>query len=303
MIHGVTDESSEHDADPFDDPQSHYLAPAPGPVRERMFRIIFEADTFAGKLFDIALLLAILASVVVVMVETVPGTGDRWHTTLVAAEWGFTLLFTLEYALRLACVRRPWRYACSFFGIVDLLSILPAYAGLFIVGRGVESLLTIRALRLLRVFRILKLVHLLGEAMELWSAVWLARGKVLVFLMTVVIAVCIMGTGMYVVEHPAGNEGFNSLPQSMYWAVVTMSTVGYGDVTPHTATGKMLASVIIVFGYSLIIVPTSFVTAEAIQGRRRRIAERACGRCGATGHQNDARYCRRCAEPLRDAVV
>lgn len=284
----------------LDDPAGASLSPAPGPVRERLFRIIFEADTPAGKAFDVVLLAAILLSVITVMLETVPEVHQRWNRWLVVAEWVFTLLFTLEYALRLYCVRERRRYVFSFFGIVDLLSILPAYVGLFWVGRGVESLLTIRALRLLRVFRILKLVHLLGEATELWAALWLARGKVLVFLMTVVIAVCIMGTGMYVIENSAGNEGFSSLPQSMYWAVVTMSTVGYGDVTPHTAAGKMLASIIIVFGYSLIIVPTSFVTAEAIRGRRRRIAETACERCGATGHQDDARYCRRCAERLGD---
>lgn len=264
------------------------------PWRERLHEVIFEADTLPGKIFDWALLLAILISTVAVMLETVAEFSD-YKSTFLGVEWAFTILFTIEYLLRLTCVRRPMKYATSFFGLIDLISILPTYLSLLIPGA--QAILVIRALRLLRIFRILKAARFLHEAAELRQALWASRDKIIVFLFTVVTAVSIMGAAMYLVESPY-NDGFRDIPQSMYWAIVTMTTVGYGDITPATTFGKFLASLIILFGYAMIVVPTGFVSAEFIEAKRRPITTQACPDCMKHGHDVDASFCKFCGGKL-----
>ena len=264
------------------------------PWRTRLHEIIFEADTPAGKAFDVALLVAILLSVVNVSLETVASVDARHHIALVTAEWVFTLLFTVEYALRLACVRTPRRYALSFFGIVDLLAILPTYLTLFIPGA--HSFLIIRSLRLLRVFRVLKLARYLTEASALRHAMWASRAKVTVFLVSVLIVVMIVGAAMHLIE--GGESGFTSIPQSMYWAIVTMTTVGYGDVSPQTPLGRFVAAVLMILGYSFIIVPTGIISAELAHAAAPSVSTQACPDCGAGGHAPDAVHCKYCGSRL-----
>lgn len=270
------------------------------PWRQRLHTIIFEADTPAGALFDLALLVAIILSTLAVMLETVKPIDEHYHTIFRAAEWVFTVLFTVEYVLRLICVRSPRRYAWSFYGIVDLVAVLPTYISLLVPGA--QSLLVVRALRLLRIFRILKLARFLADAGELRYALWQSRGKIVVFLFTVITVVSIMGAAMYLVERDT-NPGFRNIPQSMYWAIVTMTTVGYGDVTPITPLGKILASLIILFGYSMIVVPTGFVTAEFVAVRQKTITTRACPSCTQHGHDPDAHHCKWCGAELHPAAT
>jgi len=262
--------------------------------RHRLHEIIFEADTPAGKAFDVALLVAILLSIGAVLLESVASIRERWGGPLRVAEWALTIAFTLEYFVRLICVRRPLRYAFSFFGIVDLLAILPTYVSL--VFAGAQSLLVIRALRLLRVFRVLKLAHFLGEAQQLTVAMRASARKILVFLSAVLTLVLIMGSVMYLVEGEA--SGFTSIPQSIYWAIVTMTTVGYGDIAPQTVLGKFLASIVMIMGYGIIAVPTGIVTVELSRGRK--VSTQACLSCSADGHVPGARFCHACGEPLGD---
>jgi len=263
------------------------------PLRERVFTVIFGYETPAGRAFDLALLVVIVASVLCVMLETVLPIRAAWGTELVVAEWIFTGLFTAEYALRLWSTRRPVRYARSFFGVVDLLSILPSYLSVLLPGS--QSLLVIRALRLLRVFRVLKLSRYLGEANVLASALRSSGYKVTVFLGTVLVMITIVGTLMYLIEGPT--HGFTSIPRSVYWAIVTMTTVGYGDIAPGTTLGQILAGMVMLLGYSIIAVPTGIVSAEMIRTTRGR-HERRCPACGSGGHDLDARYCRLCAAGL-----
>ncbi|MHC4261836.1 MAG: ion transporter [Planctomycetota bacterium] len=261
--------------------------------RHRLHEIIFEADTKAGKAFDVALLIAILTSVLAVMLESVESIQDRWGWELIVFEWVLTGLFTVEYVLRLICVARPLSYARSFFGIVDLLAILPAMVGLFVPDA--RTLAVVRALRLLRIFRIFKLARYLDEADGLREALWISRRKITVFLFAVIVIVTILGSSMYVIEGQA--TGFDSIPQSVYWAVVTMTTVGYGDITPTTALGKGVAVMIMLLGYAMIIVPTGILSAE-FSGRRRGVSTQACRHCGHADHSTDARFCLRCGEGL-----
>ncbi len=262
--------------------------------RQRLHEIIFEADTPAGKAFDVGLLVAIVLSVVAVCLESVADIRLRYGPTLRAIEWGFTILFTVEYVLRLSCVGRPWRYAVSFFGIVDLLAILPTYLSLLVVGS--QSLLVIRALRLLRVFRVFKLGQFLGEAHVLRSALRASVRKIIVFLGTVLAMVLILGTMMYLIE---GEEhGFGSIPQSIYWAIVTMTTVGYGDMAPETVMGKFLASIVMITGYAIIAVPTGIVTVELGLAHRKQVSTQACPECSAEGHDPDAKCCKYCGAGL-----
>src|SRR5688500_12414004 len=275
------------------------LAPDAG-WRRRGFVVIFEHDTPAGRAFDLALLLAIAVSVAIVMLESVPDVRARFGGILYTAEWCLTVLFTAEYVLRLLCVRRPLRYARSFFGVVDLLAILPTYLSLFVVGA--QSLLVVRALRLLRVFRILKLPQYLGQASLLLTALRGARAKITVFLFSVLMIVLIVGSLMYLIEGP--ENGFTSIPTGVYWAVVTLTTVGYGDIAPQTTLGRMLAVVVMLTGYGIIAVPTGIVTAEMIAAERRGGARAGptspaagaprCPGCGAAGHDADARHCKHC---------
>ena len=277
------------------DPSTTRDESSPAAWHNKLHEIIFEADTPAGKAFDVALLLVILLSILVIMLESVQDIDAVYHNQLLAAEWLFTILFTAEYALRLLCVRRPARYARSFFGIVDLLAILPTYVSLALPGS--QSLLVIRGLRLLRVFRVFKLARFLSEATVLRQAIWASRAKITVFLVTVMILVIIMGSAMYLIESGAGS-GFTSIPQSMYWAIVTMTTVGYGDIAPSTTFGKTVAAIIMILGYTMIIVPTGIITAELAQASAKPISTQACPNCIAEGHDTDATYCKKCGYKL-----
>lgn len=262
--------------------------------RARLHEIIFEADTPAGKAFDVGLLIAILLSVMAVLLESVAGIRARWGLELRIVEWFFTLLFTVEYVLRLATVGRPLRYARSFFGLVDLLAVVPTY--LSVILPGAQSLIVIRALRLLRVFRVLKLVHFVGEARMLGAAMRASMRKIVVFLGTVLTLVLIVGAMMYLIE---GEEsGFTNIPESIYWTIVTMTTVGYGDIAPVTIVGRFLASIVMITGYAIIAVPTGIVTVEMVGARKKQITTRVCMECTAEGHDTDAVFCKYCAARL-----
>lgn len=264
------------------------------PWRQKLWEIIFESDTPAGRAFDIVLLIAILVSVAVVLLESTPGFAPAVSRRLVALEFGFTILFTVEYVLRLISVRRPIRYIISFYGVVDMMAILPTYVSLFVPGA--QYFLVVRILRLLRVFRILKLGTILTQAELLGRAIRASRIRIGVFLFAVVNIVVILGTAVYVIEGP-GN-GFTSIPISIYWAVVTMTTVGYGDLVPQTTLGRILASLIMLIGYGIIAVPTGIVTVEMAQGRGSRTASFLCPRCQRGGHDDHASFCKYCGTHL-----
>ena len=276
------------------------LGPHETPWRRRTYDVVFEADTPAGKAFDVALILAIVSSLAVVMLDSVESVHDRYGRALLFAEWTFTLLFTAEYALRLACVDRPARYARSFFGVVDLLAILPTY--LSVVVPGAQALLVIRTLRILRVFRVLELSSYVRESEQLARALRASRRKIQVFVFTVIILVVIFGALMYLVEGP--ENGFSSIPRGVYWAIVTMTTVGYGDIAPQTDVGQAIAACIMILGYGIIAVPTGIVSAELTLGDRDRSGRATgarCADCGAVDHAADALHCRRCGARLPEA--
>lgn len=271
-------------------------------LRSKLHEIIYEADTPLGKLFDIVLILVILLSVLVVMLETVETINDQYSLLFQRIEWGITIFFTIEYILRIVSVRKPWRYIFSFYGIIDLISTIPLYLSYVIAGS--HLLVTLRALRLLRVFRILKLVKFIGEASRLRSALRNSREKIMVFVMSIVIFSVILGTIMYLVE---GQEnGFSSIPRSIYWTIVTLTTVGYGDIAPQTTLGQIIASIIMVLGYGIIAVPTGIVTAEYAQAESQplktdrdvHLNTQACPNCSTEGHRDDARHCHQCGSPL-----
>ncbi len=273
--------------------------------RPWLSRTILEADTPSGKAFDALLMLAIALSVLAVVLESDPLLRQHWAGTFLRLEWGFTLLFSLEYLLRLLIVAEPRRYAASFFGIVDLLAILPSYLGL-LIGGG-QLFLVVRVLRLLRVFRVLKLGAYLQEAELLWSALIAARRKITVFLLAMVTLVILIGAFMYVIE--AGNDGFGSIPVAIYWACVTITTVGYGDVAPVTPLGRFMASVVMLIGYSIIAVPTGILSAEIGLKVLRPPGQtdpatdgpspgRVCHACGQGDHETDARHCKHCGGAL-----
>lgn len=269
-------------------------SPDPGSKRRRLHEIIFEADTPGGRFFDAALIVSIVISVVLVMLDSVGSIRASWGGALYAAEWMFTLLFTAEYALRLYCVGRPLKYATSFFGIVDLFAILPTYFSILVPGS--QYLLVIRILRVLRIFRVFKLVQYLGEARLLIQALQASRRKITVFLFTVLTLVCIFGSLMYLIEDAAA--GFTSIPRSVYWSIVTLTTVGYGDISPQTNIGQLLASVIMIIGYSILAVPTGIVTVEISQAFKKNITTQACPDCSREGHDRDARFCKYCGAAL-----
>jgi voltage-gated potassium channel len=266
-------------------------------LRDRIRTVIFEAETPAGSAFDLALLVAIVGSILAVSLESVAAIREYAGKALVVLEWFFTIAFTIEYLLRLYCIDRPVRYARSFFGIVDLLAILPTY--LSFLFPGAQGLTVIRILRLLRVFRVLKLARFLGEANILTQALHASRHKVIVFLGTVLCIVVIMGSAMYLIEGAEG--GFTSIPRGMYWAIVTMTTVGYGDIAPQSVPGQMLASVLMVMGYAIIAVPTGIVSSELIQAVRNPTT-RVCSHCTEEGHTWHAKFCRECGEELPEPV-
>ncbi|WP_224241571.1 ion transporter [Hyalangium gracile] len=273
---------------------THSEQSPPSGFRHRLHEIVFEADTPAGKLFDVVLLCAILLSVATVALESVAPIRERFGEELRAAEWGFTVLFTFEYLLRLVSVLKPWRYATSFFGVVDLIAILPTYLSLLLPGA--QSLLVIRVLRLLRIFRVLKLASFLGQAEILLTALRASRQKIIVFLCGVMSTVVIMGALMYLVE--GEKNGFDSIPRGMYWAVVTMTTVGFGDITPKTVVGQFIASLLMVAGYGILAVPTGIVSVELAAASRRHVDTQACPGCAAYGHDQDAVYCKHCGTAL-----
>lgn len=260
----------------------------------KLYEVIFGHQTPAGRGFDMALIGVIGLSVLAVVLETVSSIRDDFGTELRIAEWVFTALFTVEYVLRLVCVNRPSRYARSFFGVIDLLAILPTYLSVFFPGA--QALLVIRLLRFLRVFRILKLVQYLSEANLLGRALWASRRKILVFLLAVLTLDVIFGSLMYVVE--AGQNGFDNIPRSIYWAIVTLTTVGYGDISPGTNLGQLIAALIMIMGYAIIAVPTGIVTSELTRAQYGDYV-RTCPACKLDQHEPDATFCRRCGERLR----
>ncbi len=277
--------------------------------REKIHEIIFGAHTFWGAFFDVMLLLVIVASVIVISLETVVEIQQSIPKTLFWLKWIFTILFTIEYLLRIYCVKNPAKYIFSFWGIIDLLAILPDYILLSMginTGPHSHGFSVIRSLRLLRVFRILNLSWIQHEGEDLGNAIWRARGKVVVFLMVVLIIVIVAGTIMYEIENdfPKDANGdslskFTSIPIGIYWAIVTMTTVGFGDIVPLTDAGKIVSAILILLGYSLIIVPTGFVSAEIIDAKKqKKVTAIACSSCVTEGHDEDARYCKYCGEEL-----
>ncbi|WP_106477565.1 ion transporter [Phytohalomonas tamaricis] len=268
--------------------------------REHLFKIIFEADTRAGKIFDIALITVILLSVIVVMLDSVPGLNARYAKQFFVLEWVFTGLFTIEYIARLYCINQPTRYARSFYGVIDLLSILPSWISLVIPGA--QTLLVVRILRVMRVFRILRLMGFVGEGQMLVQALQRSQRKILMFLVTILSLITIFGSCMYLIE-PA-EAGFTSIPRALYWAVVTLTTVGYGDIAPVTPLGQFLSSIMMILGYSIIAVPTGVFSAEVMRAMRyENESDETCPGCGHEGHAKDARYCKRCGTWLDETTT
>ncbi|MGB1891313.1 MAG: ion transporter [Candidatus Latescibacterota bacterium] len=259
--------------------------------RQHLHEVIFEADTAGGKAFDLTLIVCIALSIIVVMLDSIQELHDQHGSLLYVAEWVFTLLFTAEYLLRLLSVGRPLRYALSFYGIVDFLSIVPTYLSIFVPGT--QYLLVIRSLRVLRIFRIFKLSQYVGEARQLTRALHSSRRKIMIFYFTVIHIVVIVGAMMYLIE---GREnGFTSIPRSIYWAIVTITTVGYGDIAPQTNVGQAVAAFLMITGYAILAVPTGIVTAEwAMQNRQRIISTQSCPQCSSEGHDADAKFCKHC---------
>ena len=271
-------------------------------LKQKIFDIIFEADTPYGKLFDISLLLLILLSVGLVMLESIPAINARHHSVLVTLEWVLTSLFTIEYLLRIYCVKNRWRYIFSFYGIIDLLSILPFYLGLFFPTS--KYLSSIRILRLLRIFRIFNLTRFTRGKNVLMLGLKESKDKIIVFLSFVILIVVVIGSVMYMVEHDHPESGFTSIPISIYWAIVTLTTVGYGDISPVTGLGQFLASVVMIIGYGVIAVPTSIITMEMNKASRTKedipTNTQRCRNCGDDYHLDGAIYCKTCGHLLNE---
>lgn len=273
--------------------------------KSKLHEVIYEADTPSGKLFDILLFVLIIISVILVMLESIDDFDARYHRTLLTLEWVVTIFFTIEYIARLISIKKPLKYVFSFYGIIDFLSTIPLYLSYILAGSQV--LLAVRAFRLLRIFRILKLVKFMGEASQLQSALKASRAKIAVFIYVVLILSVIMGTLMYIVE--GDDSGFTSIPKSIYWTIVTLTTVGYGDIAPQSNLGQFLATVIMILGYGIIAVPTGIVTAEIARNNKSNDKEgnngftvhvntQACPSCSAEGHRDDATHCYNCGHPL-----
>jgi voltage-gated potassium channel len=263
--------------------------------RLHLYTVIFEADTRAGRRFDLTLIALIVASVAVVVGDSLAGVSARYGTLLAVLEWFFTIAFTIEYIARLVSVRRPLRYVRSAFGVIDLIAILPSY--LAVIVPGANALIDVRVLRLLRIFRLLKLGHYVHEFRALTQALAASRRKILVFLSFVMLVVLVMGTLMYVVEGPS--NGFTSIPVGVYWAITTMTTVGFGDIAPHTDLGRIIASVMMLLGWGTLAVPTGIVSAEYAAARLQRApTTRTCHECLSEGHPPSARFCCDCGARL-----
>ncbi|NVK28929.1 MAG: ion transporter [Flavobacteriia bacterium] len=267
-------------------------------MKAKLERIIFESDTPSGKAFDVILIWAIVASILVVLLDSVQSLNDKYHDLFLILEWVFTVLFTVEYVLRVAISNKPKGYIFSFLGVIDLISVLPTYLSLLVAGP--QYLIVIRGLRILRVFRVMKLYHYSRDGMLMMRALISSSRKISVFILSILILVTILGSLMYVIE---GEEsGFKDIPNSIYWAIVTLSTVGYGDISPETPVGKMLASVIMLLGYGIIAVPTGIVTSEFVYARKDENNETKgpiCSNCGAEGHVEKANHCFNCGASLR----
>ena len=281
-------------------------SPLPEPARpltgwrDRLHAVVFGTDTRAGRGFDVALIVLILLSVAVVMADSVPALHDRWSRSFLVAEWVFTAIFTLEYVARLACSRQPLRYALSFFGVVDLLALLPTYLALLVPEA--HSLIDVRVLRLLRIFRIFKLTAYMTEYQVLGQALKASRRKIVVFVSAVAMIVLVLGTVMYVVEGP--EHGFDSIPTAVYWAATTMTTTGYGDITPKTEVGRAITTLMMLLGWGTLAVPTGIVTAEMTSRRLapQPVDARLCTACGADGHRPQALFCHHCGTELPAAA-
>jgi voltage-gated potassium channel len=270
------------------------------PWQQKLHTVIYEADTPAGKFFDVALLIAILLSILIVMLESVEDINATYHNFFYTTEWVLTGLFTLEYILRIVAIKSPSKYIFSFYGIIDLLSILPTFLELIFIGQGTRSLMVIRSLRLVRVFRVFKLGRNLGEGAIMLNALKKSIPKITVFLIFILSLCLILGTVMYIVETP--EQGFTSIPRSIYWAIVTLTTVGYGDISPATALGQTIASVIMIMGYAIIAVPTGIVSNDLINNasfsRKKLHTTQSCPNCSQDGHDYDADYCKYCGDHL-----
>ncbi|GLB49730.1 ion transporter [Neptunitalea lumnitzerae] len=262
--------------------------------KKQLYEVIYEADTAAGKWFDIVLLFLIGVSIALVMLESVASIEAHYGDLFLVLEWIITILFSIEYILRIVCIKKPLKYVFSFYGIIDFISTIPLYLSYFFVGSHV--LIAFRALRLLRVFRILKLVRFLGEAAQLKEAIRASRTKILVFIYTVLIISVILGTIMYLVE--GAESGFTSIPRSIYWTIVTLTTVGYGDIAPATNLGQFLASLIMILGYGIIAVPTGIVTVEFAKQSKVQTNTQVCSNCHKDDHRDEAEYCYNCGEKL-----
>lgn len=264
--------------------------------QNKLHEIIYEADTKAGKLFDIVLLFLILASIILVMLESVKSIYQVYAFELEIAEWTVTILFTIEYILRIISIKKPSKYIFSFYGVIDLLSTIPKYLAIFFTGT--HALIALRGLRLMRVFRILKLARFVGESNNFLKALKASKAKILVFLSFVLVLCIILGTVMYIVE--SDKSGFTSIPRSVYWAIVTMTTVGYGDIAPITPFGQFLASIIMILGYGIIAVPTGIVSAEMTKSDSNHVHTntQACQNCSTEGHYDDAEFCYHCGHKL-----
>ena len=264
---------------------------------QKLHEIIYEADTKAGKIFDVVLIFTILASIVFVMLESVESIDSKYHVFLNVAEWVITILFPLEYIARIITIKKPSTYIFSFYGIIDFLATIPKYLSFILVGS--HALVALRALRLLRVFRILKLSRYVGASTNLARALKLSRVRIFVFLFAVFVITIILGTVMYLIEGP--ENGFTSIPTSVYWAIVTLTTVGYGDIAPHTPFGQFLASIVMILGYGIIAVPTAIVTSEVTRTKRpKNLNTQHCPNCSAANHFDNARYCHKCGERLNE---
>ena len=268
-------------------------------VRQKIHDIIYEADTPAGQVFDISLIIVIIISVILVALESIDWINEKYHAVLNVAEWIITALFTIEYILRIYSVKKPKKYIFSFYGIIDLLATIPKYLSLIFVGAGVETLMAIRALRILRIFRVLHISRYIGESNFLVRALLLSRAKIVIFLLFVVIICIVFGTVMYLVEGP--ESGFNNIPTSIYWCIVTITTVGYGDIAPITELGQFIASLLMILGYGIIAVPTGIISAEMVQRRKEvDVNTKVCSECLNNRHKDNATFCHQCGSTLAD---
>ena len=267
-------------------------------LKLKLYELVFEADTPSGKVFDIFLLIAVLLSIIIVMLESIESISNKYVSSLRFAEWAFTIIFTIEYFVRILIVIKKSKYIFSFYGIIDLLAILPTYIGIIIPGTS-HSLVVIRSLRLLRIFRIFKLSRYVSESQTLYKALLASKQKIGVFFFFIIMVVIIIGTIMYLIEDK--ESGFTSIPHSIYWAIVTLTTVGYGDIAPATDLGRFIASIVMILGYTIIAVPTGIIASE-ISNQKKIVTTQVCPHCLKEGHDPDATHCKFCGEEINPQI-